>query len=181
MAMISKNNKTKASPSAGRQGFALLIAVIFMSVMLAFAVTLGTLGYKQVVLASSATQSQYAFYAADAALECALYADQKKDTFNYAAHSSTNHPALIACNNNPATGVKEINPMYSWDATKLAVTERISLGNYCADVTVYKYATPQGAEGIVTYIFSQGYNVPCPNAGALPEGSYAARGLRIKY
>ena len=51
-----------------QRGFALLIAIIFMSVMLSFGLALGSLAYKQQVLASSAIQSQYAFYAADSAL-----------------------------------------------------------------------------------------------------------------
>ena len=60
-----------------QRGFALLVAVVFMSVMLSFGLALGSLSYKQQVLAGASVQSQYAFYAADAGLECALYEDQK--------------------------------------------------------------------------------------------------------
>ncbi|MCX6787231.1 MAG: pilus assembly PilX N-terminal domain-containing protein [Candidatus Kaiserbacteria bacterium] len=60
-----------------KNGFALIIAVIFMTVMLTLGLTMSSLGYKQELLASTAIQSQYAFYAADAALECVLYIDQK--------------------------------------------------------------------------------------------------------
>jgi hypothetical protein len=62
------------------RGFALIVAV-------------SSLAYKQQVLASSATRSQYAFYAADSALECGLLQAQKLDSrgdpYSYAHHSST--------------------------------------------------------------------------------------------
>src|SRR5690606_31977989 len=41
--------------------------------------------YKQIVLSSTARQSQYAFYAADSAMECALYWDQRENAFSFAA------------------------------------------------------------------------------------------------
>ena len=71
-----------------KKGIALLVTVIFMSVMLAFGVTLASLAYKQSVLASTAAQSQTAFFAADAALECALYADQRQGAYIYATYSA---------------------------------------------------------------------------------------------
>lgn len=64
------------------RGFTLLIAVILASVLLTVGIALLDIAYKQVILSSSAKQSQYAFYAADAALECALYYDQRFDAFN---------------------------------------------------------------------------------------------------
>ncbi len=68
-----------------RRGFALLIAVILTSVVLAVGIALLDIAYKQVVLASGAKNSQIAFYNADSALECALYWDQKSNAFGYAA------------------------------------------------------------------------------------------------
>ncbi|MBU0750479.1 pilus assembly PilX N-terminal domain-containing protein [Patescibacteria group bacterium] len=64
------------------RGFTLLIAVILSSVVLTIGLALLDMAYKQVILASTAKQSQKAFYAADSALECALYYDQQKDAFN---------------------------------------------------------------------------------------------------
>lgn len=58
-------------------GFALLVAVVFSSVLLALGLALGSLAYKQQILASNGTRSQYAFYAAEAAFECALLEVQK--------------------------------------------------------------------------------------------------------
>ncbi len=65
------------------RGFTLLIAVVLTSVLLAVGIALLDIAYKQVILSTTAKQSQYAFYAADSAMECALYADQQLNAFYY--------------------------------------------------------------------------------------------------
>lgn len=163
-----------------QRGFALLIAIIFMSVMLSFGLALGSIGYKQQVLASNAIESQYAFYAADAALECGLYADQQLNLFDYASHSSTVHPQLIttvACNDSPPYAT-ELSYSYG---TTLVVSQRFSLdaGKRCVDVTVYK---PSPDSGGITYIFSQGYDVSCTIVSSPPAGArFVSRGLNAHY
>src|SRR3989344_4131769 len=94
--MAIKLNIQKSLARGSSRGFALLIAVIFVSVVLALGLSLGSLGYKQQILASGGIQSQYAFYAADAALECALRDAQKSpidDPFSFENHGSTLKPA----------------------------------------------------------------------------------------
>ena len=145
-----------------------------MSVMLALGLALSSLGYKQETLASTAIESQYAFYASDAALECALYADQRQNLFDYASHNAGSLPAtyLFSCN-----GVSITSSSYSYNATRLVVTERFPVGTTrCADVTVYKYATPQP---LITYIFSQGYDVPCTSI--TPGARFVSRGIGFHY
>lgn len=164
-----------------QQGFALLIAIIFMSVMLSFGLTLGSLAYKQQILASNAVESQYAFYAADAGLECALYADQKQNLFDYATHSAGNPPQLVttvACGDTPASSVRL---SYSY-GTSLIESERFSLdaGKHCVDVTIYKYSEPQ-ANGITAYLFSQGYNVSCATVASPGGARFVSRGLNASY
>ncbi len=161
-----------------QRGFALLIAVIFMTVVLSFGLALTSLGYKQEVLASTAIESQYAFYAADAALECALYADQQQANYTYATHSATSPPNPIACDGGSSTQLS-----YSYNSTYLMDEERVSLGSgtapRCADVTVYKYATAQN--GVTTYVFSQGYDVSCSTVENPNGASFASRGLSYHY
>ncbi len=152
-----------------QKGFALLVAVIFMSVMLSFALTLGSLGYKQQVLASSAKASQYAFYAADAGLECVLYADQQTtpNPFLNGNSGSFNCAGLSSTTLRPQS-----RPMIDiWQYTKSEMRLNID-GNRCADVTVYK---PDAAT--TTYLFSQGYDVTCSEVNG--SGRYASRGLQV--
>jgi len=72
-----------------QKGFTLLIAVVFSAVVLSLGTALLDIAYKQILLASSAKQSEVAFYNADAALECALYYDQQQNAFNPANPSSS--------------------------------------------------------------------------------------------
>lgn len=84
------------------RGFTLLIAVVMTSVILSVGLALLDIAYKQVVLSSVARQSQYAFYAADSAMECALYWDQKFNAFAFddSQYSPTN---TITCGNTTLT------------------------------------------------------------------------------
>lgn len=147
-----------------------------MSVMLTFSLMLGSLGYKQQVLASSAIASQYAFYVADAALECLLYADQQQDLFTLPATEPADPPP-ISCNGSFAPFSSAI---LSYDAgVSWAIWERLSLdsGRRCADVTVYKPAVGTGT----TYLFSQAYDVSCATV-ANPNGArFVSRGLNASY
>ncbi len=160
-----------------QRGFALLIAIIFMSVMLSFGLALGSVSYKQQVLASSAVQSQYAFYAADAGLECALYYDQQQNFFAYPPSDPPSAPAIV-CDNSPAISATEV-----WSASQWIVTNRLSLdsGKRCVDITVYKYSAPQPPTNMTTYIFSQGYDVSCATVVSPNGARFVARGVNIHY
>ncbi|MHB8914154.1 MAG: pilus assembly PilX family protein [Minisyncoccota bacterium] len=170
---ISRNARLGVRVKKTHKGFALLVAVIFMSVMLTFGLALGSLAYKQEILASSALESQYAFYAADAGLECALYADQKLNTFDYDSHGATNPPTLITCDSVQATPLG-----YSYTVNQLVVRERLSLDSTrCADIAVYK---PKPNTGGTTYVFSQGYDVSCDTLATNPP-RLASRGIEVHY
>lgn len=60
-----------------KKGFTLLIAVLVSSIFLSLASTIATITFKQIILSSIGKDSQRAFYAADAGMECALYWDLK--------------------------------------------------------------------------------------------------------
>lgn len=144
-----------------------------MSVMLAFGLALGSLSYKQQVLASSAIQSQYAFYAADAGLECALRADQQDGLFAYVADLSAPAPSMTCDASAPLSAT-----VLSHTASQWVIFNRFSLDDNkrCVDVTVYK---PNGTG--TTYLFSQGYDISCA-AVAAPDGArFVARGVSARY
>ena len=170
-----------------QRGFTLLIAVIFMSVMLSFGLALGSLAYKQQVLASNAIASQYAFYVADTALECALYADQQQDLFAYAKYDTNPNQIGVksmTCDGN-TVAVVQLPPSVS----QLISTVRLSLdpdsfgvGTRCADVTIYKYSSPQPPpNGPTTYLFSQGYDVSCSRVADPSNARFVSRGMSIHY
>src|ERR1035437_5684318 len=129
--VLTHASEASAGSKANR-GFTLLISVIFMSVMLSFGLALGSLGYKQQVLASDAIASQYAFYGADTALECALYADQQQDLFAYGSYGGTGgNVKSMNCDGN-TIAVVQAPP----SASVLISTVRLSLDSdaHCADI-----------------------------------------------
>lgn len=158
------------------RGFALLISVIFMSVMLTFGLALGSLAYKQQILASNGVESQYAFYAADAALECLLYADQQQNLFTLPASQPGAAPSMNCDGSAPfSSSIVSYNAGVKW-----VITTRLSLdgGKRCADAVIYKPAPGSGT----TYLFSQGYNVSCTNVTAGGGGArFVSRGLGAHY
>lgn len=164
------------------RGFALLIAVIFMSVMLTFGLALGSLGYKQQVLASSAIGSQYAFYAADAALECALYADQQDNAFAYNEDFGEVPLSLFSCDNSaPNISTRTLTQIGPAAVEIFKYRFPIAFGKRCADVTIYKYSAAQPPDDLTTYIFSQGYDVSCATVASQDEVRFASRGLSAYY
>ena len=149
------------------RGFTLLIAIVLTSVLLSVGLALLDVTYKQVTLSSSARQSQYAFYAADSALECALYWDQQQNAFSYAAPLSS-----IRCN---ATDL----PLTTSVSGNLRTTT-FSIpcpGGTSADVTVYKtngVATCSGSS--TSCLYASGYNVCDATSPRRIE-----RGLKVFY
>lgn len=161
-----------------KRGFALLISIIFMSVMLSFGLSLGSLGYKQQVLAATSIGSQYAFYAADAALECALYADQQQNLFIFPPSAPSSVPAMTCDGVAPVSATT-----VSYTANEWVVATRFSLESNttrprCADVTIYKPAP--GASG-VTYLFAQGYDVSCTKVSNPNGARFVSRGISAHY
>ena len=161
-----------------QKGFALLVAVIFMTVMLTLGLSLGSLAYKQQVLASSAIESQSAFYAADTALECALYFDQQNNAFAFSL--SPNGPTL-SCGGASALSTSTLQngsmPSQPWIIRELRIPIGTG-GSSCADVTIYKY--PPGTTPS-TYIFAQGYDVSCSTVDSPSGVRLTARGLKVHY
>ena len=71
--MVLKNMSILNSKK--NKGFVILFAMLISSLILLISAGIFNVVQKEVVLSSSARESQRAFYAADSALECALYSD----------------------------------------------------------------------------------------------------------
>lgn len=144
-----------------------------MSVMLSFGLALGALAYKQQVLASSAVESQYAFYAADAGLECALYADQQQTLFAYTSDLAAPAPVMTCDGAAPLSAV-----VLSHTASEWVIGTRLSLdaSRRCADIVVYKPASAG-----TTYLFSTGYDVSCAVVASPSGARFSSRGIQAHY
>lgn len=165
------------------------MAVIFMSVMLAFSLLLGSIAYKQAVLSGAALESQTAFYAADAAQECALRVDQNPTGSMFPSDYNGASAPSFQCDGQSPEGVPTVTSIGSEATAAKVFSYRFQLHTnpatgqttHCADVDVYKYAQPQGSvpNTIVAYIFSRGYSTSCGSIGGAAH--YAVRGLHTHY
>lgn len=158
------------------RGFTLLVAVITASIVLAIGMSILNITLKMFLLSNVARDSEMAFYAADAGMECALYWDESTadGVFDIGAsggtiscmESSINIPAVSA----GATREFEI----SWGG---GATPPV-----CAIVSVKKDDSTSGAgcpAGVVcTTVVSSGYNRAC---SALSDPRTVERRLRTRY
>lgn len=136
-----KNNK--------QGGFTLLIAIIMTSMLLIISFVVVNVALKQLVLASAAKESQYAFYAADSGTECAVYWDIPRDgslsRFDPYYSTPTN---AISCNGAITVSRPAIVSGYSTSTITINFTEG------CAIVRVVKRV----GVATTTKIDSRGYN-----------------------
>jgi Tfp pilus assembly protein PilX len=142
---------THSSPGKPVRGFTLLVALIFTSVVLSVGLALLDITYKQVILSSTSRQSDYAFYAADSAMECALEADNKNDLFDYTSEPVSSTAGNITCENQTFTysgGAVNGNVRLSQFTIPCAGQS----GSVQSVVYVYKYSTNK------TTIFADGFN-----------------------
>ncbi|MFA5838534.1 MAG: pilus assembly PilX N-terminal domain-containing protein [Candidatus Paceibacterota bacterium] len=151
--MKSPNHKIIKSKHS--HGFTLLMAMVISSLLLSLGITVFNVTLKELVLSSYGRNSQFAFYAADTGVECALFWGIKKNAF------STSSPTNIECDgktieNVGGQSVSIFNINFSPDP-------------FCATVTVDK-------SGNRTIIESRGYNT-CDVSNA----RRVERGIRVTY
>jgi hypothetical protein len=134
--------------SQKNQGFTLFIALMVMGTLLLIASGVVTLALKQSSISSAGRDSQYAFYAADTGIECALFWDVQNPSGTSAFSTSTG--STIFCNRDLN------NPGNQWvvGGNSVSIINSINFlpDPYCAIVTVTKNANG------TTRIESKGYN-----------------------
>src|SRR3989344_2749924 len=135
------------------RGFTILFAMLISSLALAIGVAIYDITVRELDLSSTATQSQYAIYAADTGAECALYWDSK-NTFATSSQSSVPSSGVLCNSIDIALAQWTIESAPTAATTTFMVT--FSPQPYCTSVTVAKSGTPSQ-----TTIVSRGYNASC--------------------
>jgi hypothetical protein len=153
-----------------QRGFTLLLAALISSVVLALGASIFVLVRKQVTLSSLGRDSQFAFYTADQAAECALYWDAR---WNYIGTSSP--PQFTLPNSDPTCDQQSWTPAGGTGRPGNPVVypymmvfqyEPISAGqSYCAQVTVEKCDGIIGAWDPASGASAYG-SAPCTSNGS---------------
>ena len=162
----------------GDKGFTLLLAAIVSAIALSLGAAIYDIVVREVELSSIGRDSQFAFYAADTAAECALYWDTRFNWF-----STTTPGTSASCDGQTITLESPPGRASSYTPTSTMAFE-LSLftdtnggAGYCADVTVQK---GQDGSGIIhTLITGNGYNVSCANVDTAQNA--LQRSVQLQY
>lgn len=152
------------------RGITLLITLLLMTVLLGISASLLNITLKQYKLAGIAKDSEMAFQAANAGIECAAYNDLS-DKFDIPGGNSMSCFGTVSAGvvNNLVSSGGEQKFRFAWGTPTV-----------CTDISVYKFYNPvanedmSGVTGGVqtcpmgsecTVIKSRGYNTACTDLG----------------
>jgi hypothetical protein len=175
---------------SSERGIALLITLLIMTVLLGVSSSLLNITLKQFQFSAIGLQSEMAFQAANAGMECLMWHDYETYTSSNPAskfdfvQSSPQIRCMGSANvaayntSNPQPRVVSRSYRFTWGSPQV-----------CSDVTIFKFDEPASFESgdtlgpdmkdalrrstvtrcaedvVCTVIQARGYNVPCPIAG----------------
>jgi len=158
-----------AAEAKAPRAFTLLLAVLVSGILLALGLAISNIVIKDLVLSSSGRESQFAFYAADTGVECALYWDIKHDAF-----SPESTITEFYCGDE-GEGKVPLTSNYNAGLDILTTTFSLALGpaeaNACSSVSVQKYIAQRK-----TVVEALGYNT-CN----LTNPRRIERAIRVQY
>ena len=127
-------------------GFTLMLSILVASVMLTLGLSIFNILNQQLEVSGIAKQSQFAFYAADTGLECALYHD-----FQGGGFSTSTGGGSIECGDKN----RNINSVSTSDGYEHIFYLDFQPEPYCAEIRVEKQVSGQS---IATKVQAKGYN-----------------------
>ncbi|MFZ2556155.1 MAG: hypothetical protein WAZ27_04455 [Minisyncoccia bacterium] len=150
--------------SNNQKGFTILLSALVASLVLTLGIAVFSVAQKQVILSSLGRSSQYAFYAADTGVECALYWDMRHEYF-----STTTSGVTLQCDGNPPR-----TSSGSPGTLPYVMNFRIEPNGYCVDVEVTKSATDPK-----TVIHADGFSTNCADIAI--SGRTLQRSVELSY
>lgn len=165
-----------------QRGFTLLLASLVASIVLTLGASVFSIAQKQVSLSSIGRDSQYAFYAADSAAECALYHDIRFQAFGSTTPQSTTITCDKASNGSDLSVVTSVTTngthatsTFSMDFfARNVVAGTPSSALNCAQVTIAKNPTAPH-----TVIHADGYSTSCATISTSPRA--LQRTVELRY
>ncbi|MEK7087903.1 MAG: hypothetical protein AAB891_01330 [Patescibacteria group bacterium] len=156
--------------SRAARGFTILFAVLVGGLLFSIGLAIAHLAIREVILGTAGRESNYAFFAADSGIECALYWDINvgREEIVFPSSDTETGRSSISCNGSGAVSVSTLRD------TSTAATSTFSLifsPKGCAVVVVGK--TVSG----FTVVESRGRN----DCGAGVNPARVERALRVRY
>lgn len=135
------------------RGFVILFTILISAIVLMIGLGIFSVATRETVLSGTSREAQYAFYAADAGVECALYAQSLPQGGPLAAGGnggSLDCGALVSPFSQ-VQGTGQASTPFEFDILVDTVQRT------CAHVTVYDTTSPTGAPA--RRVISQGFNL----------------------
>lgn len=158
--MIYKNKNQK--------GFVALFTVLLVSVILAMALGIASLSLKEIVLSSTASDGNKAFYAADSGIECALYLEKINPTSLPSINGSR-------CNNAVIQNFEPAARTTAAEAVEFTASFGEPENELCAFIKIERGFT---GRPYLNQIESKGSNLPCGSEG---DPKKVERSIRVTY
>ncbi len=177
--LTKKSTIRKRMPNT-KKGFALLLAVLVAGVVLSITYLMFSINLKQLSLATAGTNSQYALYAADTGIECALFADNKLQNEFVTVGDASDGAGDITATQSPGN-------LFSFTCNSLGVAHETLLANsgsgwvvangitYSNNVYVTTFDVGGGSSPCAAVTVSK-YILRVPNDPNNPSGPYTEYG-----
>ena len=160
-----------------QKGFTIFFAMLVGGLSLTIGAAIYDLTVRELDLSQTAIQSQYAIYAADTGVECALFWDTKYEGGSAFATSSASTPlSTVECNGVSISSAPDASDASS-ATTDFTLTVVAAPQTYCASVRVAKEVDAGGV--VYTTVTSRGYNTLCPPE--VPQITRLERALQVSY
>lgn len=182
--MMKQKTKNKRQKIINRRGFTLLLAALAASIALTLGTSIFSISTKQVQLSSIGRDSQFAFYAADTAAECALYWDMR---FGYFGTSTPPDPQSQYVCDMQALNATGRPPITNPQPYPYTMTFQLQSNGRCANVSVLKCDGPISSAGVCTssngpirtVVHADGFNTTCNTIASNP--SAVQRSVELNY
>lgn len=134
-----------------REGFVILFTILISAIILMIGAGIFAIATRETVLSSTAREAQAAFYAADAGVECALYAE------TLGMYITANNGTQFSCGTGSGVTVSGDGSTTTPHFFKIIITNPINHTTTCAQVSVLDLTNTSQRR-----VISQGYNVCTP-------------------
>ena len=149
------------------RGFTLLYTLLIISITLSISLGIFNIVIRELSFAESGKDSQIAFYAADAGVECALYADFKEDAI-FRDNEGTDPNKTVECAGQTIGGTGPFTLYFFDDGSEVDVeaTKEVIEGEatttYKVTITAKGHNAPEGSANRVERAIRTVYISPTP-------------------
>ncbi len=160
MAIITTRMKTYESVQVNtsvHKGFVILFTILIASIIMVIGLGMYSIATRESVLSGTAKEAQYAFYAADAGIECALYA-QSLDNTGGSPILDMGSTQSFPCGGDQVSLVSTGDGGLSDPYVFRIMVDRTK--NTCAQVSVFNVGTVSNPN--MRSVIAQGYNICDP-------------------